>query len=258
MRYFVKNIFYIALLLVSLLIIHQVKILPSEEKSEDFYEDLQYLSDSLAQEWHAKGCVDADKLKDSVLVVSRATGFFLTSNMFITNDHVTRETQGSFKAESFYEYSNSITMHREVKMMYTNSEDDISIINIDKGHAFLNPKPVKLARSNPSEGEIVMYIGNPNTHRYKVGYGKVDNKKWMPNYSGYPIRNMASFVKVIYITGHTSGGNSGSPIFNCGGEVVGIHIASNIKAAGRIEDLYALAIPVVKLRESIAKSDIVY
>ena len=69
----------------------------------------------------------------------------------------------------------------------------------------------EVARSLPDEGETIFVIGNPLKLEGSVSDGIVSAVREVPNVG-----------KIIQITAPTSHGNSGSPVFNLKGQVLGV------------------------------------
>src|SRR5678816_3376523 len=73
------------------------------------------------------------------------------------------------------------------------------------------PRASELARVLPDEGETIVVIGNPLKLEGSVTDGIVSAVREVPNVG-----------KIIQITAPISHGNSGSPVFNMKGEIVGV------------------------------------
>jgi hypothetical protein len=70
---------------------------------------------------------------------------------------------------------------------------------------------LKLCQSQPMEAEDVFVIGNPKELEYSVSNGIISS-----------IRNVDNLGKIIQTTTPISAGNSGSPLMNMKGEVLGV------------------------------------
>lgn len=132
------------------------------------------------------------------------SGFFVKGNIGITNFHVINGQQNLFiktKDGSFEEVSSIIG--------YSKSFD----------YAFLkiatvkNHTPVKIANALPPVGEDVVLIGNPQGLEFSLSKGVV---------SGYRRFVLQDKDDYIQVDAAASPGNSGSPLFNAYGQVVGI------------------------------------
>src|SRR5207249_6463574 len=71
--------------------------------------------------------------------------------------------------------------------------------------------PISLSAALPEEGEQVFVIGNPLRLEGSVSDGIVS-----------AIREVPDLGRIIQVTAPVSHGNSGSPLFNMRGEVIGI------------------------------------
>ena len=74
-----------------------------------------------------------------------------------------------------------------------------------------DPNPLNLTTSLPDEGESIFLIGNPLRLEGSVSDGIVS-----------AIREVPDLGRIIQVTAPVSHGNSGSPLFNMRGQVIGI------------------------------------
>src|SRR5205814_6466302 len=88
-------------------------------------------------------------------------------------------------------------------------EADLALLSVDVPAERTRPLP--LATVLPDEGEQVFVIGNPLRLEGSVSDGIVS-----------AVREVPSVGKIIQITAPVSHGNSGSPLINMRGQVVGI------------------------------------
>jgi S1-C subfamily serine protease len=158
------------------------------------------------------------------------SGFFLAPGQVVTNLHVIR---GASRAEiktldgkgKVYPVSGALAI---------DEEGDLALLGIDM--PLDRARSTELARDLPDEGESIFVIGNPLKLEGSVSDGIVSAVREVPN-----------SYRIIQITAPISHGNSGSPVFNLRGQVVGVVTVKvtngqNINlaiAAGRVAQLSA-------------------
>lgn len=133
------------------------------------------------------------------------SGFFLRPGQVVTNLHVVR---GAVKVEIK-------TLDGKGKVFPVNGtlaldeEGDLALLNVDM--PLERSRTTELARDLPDEGEPIFVIGNPLKLEGSVSDGIVSAVREVPN-----------SYRIIQITAPISHGNSGSPVFNLKGEVIGV------------------------------------
>jgi serine protease Do len=133
------------------------------------------------------------------------SGFIVSSDgLILTNEHVLRNgTQIEVELLGGKKYM--------AKAVYTDGKNDLALLKIPA----TNLRPVKLGDSDSVElGEWVVGIGNPYGIGQSIMIGIVSAQKRVIPGSGYP--------PLIQIDAAMNLGNSGGPLFNLAGEVVGI------------------------------------
>jgi S1-C subfamily serine protease len=133
------------------------------------------------------------------------SGFFLAPGQVVTNLHVIR---GASRAEiktldgkgKVYPVSGAVAI---------DEEGDLALLSIDM--PLDRVRSTELARDLPDEGEQIFVIGNPLKLEGSVSDGIVSAVREVPN-----------SYRIIQITAPISHGNSGSPVFNLRGEVLGV------------------------------------
>lgn len=133
------------------------------------------------------------------------SGFFLRPGQVVTNLHVIR---GAVRAEIK-------TLDGKGKVFPVNGalaideEGDLALLSVDTPTE--RPRSTVLASELPDEGESIFVIGNPLKLEGSVSDGIVSAVREVPN-----------SYRIIQITAPISHGNSGSPVFNLKGQVLGV------------------------------------
>lgn len=137
--------------------------------------------------------------------IAFGTGFFINSNgTCVTNYHV---VVGAYRVEiktvsgKIYKVNNVISQNEKM---------DIFKFSISNPNNYSFPS-LNLSQTKAKEGEEIFVIGNPKGLDYSVSNGIVSS-----------VRNDADLGQLIQMTAPISEGNSGSPLINMKGEVVGI------------------------------------
>ena len=134
------------------------------------------------------------------------SGFFLRPGQVVTNLHVIR---GAVRAEIK-------TLDGKGKVFPVNGtlavdeEGDLALLSVDMPLASAT-RSTELAKDLPDEGETIFVIGNPLKLEGSVSDGIVSAVREVPN-----------SYRIIQITAPISHGNSGSPVFNLKGQVLGV------------------------------------
>jgi S1-C subfamily serine protease len=133
------------------------------------------------------------------------SGFFLRPGQVVTNLHVVR---GAVRAEVK-------TLDGKGKVFPVNGtlavdeEGDLALLSVEM--PLERAKVSELAHELPDEGETIFVIGNPLKLEGSVSDGIVSAVREVPN-----------SYRIIQITAPISHGNSGSPVFNLKGQVLGV------------------------------------
>lgn len=133
------------------------------------------------------------------------SGFFLNPGQVVTNLHVVR---GAVRAEIK-------TLEGKGKVfpvkgaLAIDEEGDLVLLSVET--SLERARRSELADELPDEGETVFVIGNPLKLEGSVADGIVSAVREVPN-----------SYNIIQITAPISHGNSGSPVFNLRGQVLGV------------------------------------
>jgi serine protease Do len=190
----------------------------------------------------------AQKVGDSVVTVTTPTGlgsgFIIHSSGYvITNDHVVagenKIAVTIFEREEGGEFVR--TQFENVRIIATSAEWDIALLKIEdtKGRVF-KTVPIDIS-ADLRQGQHVFAVGNPLGLERSVSEGLVS----------IPSRLIDGRL-FIQTTAQISPGNSGGPLFNMRGQVVGI---SNMKVSGFGAEGLGFAIPSSVLCEFIDHRD---
>jgi tetratricopeptide (TPR) repeat protein len=133
------------------------------------------------------------------------SGFFIRPGEVITNLHV---IDGAHHAE-IRTFDGKGKTYPVRGISGVDEEGDLALLNIEMPEA--RARTLELASVVPDEGEKIFVIGNPLRLEGSVSDGIVS-----------AVREVPSLGKIIQITAPISPGNSGSPVFNMKGEVIGV------------------------------------
>ncbi|HEV2705060.1 MAG TPA: trypsin-like peptidase domain-containing protein [Pyrinomonadaceae bacterium] len=133
------------------------------------------------------------------------SGFFVRPGRVVTNLHV---VEGAARVE-VRTFEGKGRTYRVEGVASIDEEGDLAVLSVDA--AAERSRALDLARTIPEEGEKIFVIGNPLRLEGSVADGIVSAVREVPNLG-----------KIIQITAPISHGNSGSPVFNMKGEVVGV------------------------------------
>jgi S1-C subfamily serine protease len=133
------------------------------------------------------------------------SGFFLKAGQVVTNLHVIR---GAARAE-IKTLDGKGKVYPVKGTLSVDEEGDLALLSIDMPTE--RGRSSELATVLPDEGETIFVIGNPLKLEGSVTNGIVSAVREVPN-----------SYRIIQITAPISHGNSGSPVFNLKGQVLGV------------------------------------
>ena len=133
------------------------------------------------------------------------SGFFVRAGEVVTNMHVIK---GAHRVE-IHTIEGKGRTYPVTGVLAVDDEADLALLKADlpadRSHA------LPLTTTLPDEGEQVFVIGNPLRLEGSVSDGIVS-----------AVREVPDLGRIIQVTAPVSHGNSGSPLFNMRGEVIGI------------------------------------
>jgi len=133
------------------------------------------------------------------------TGFFLRPGQVLTNLHV---IDGARSAE-IRTLDGKGKTYPVAGMLSIDDEGDLALLSVNLPAE--RARSLELASALPEEGEDIFVIGNPLRLEGSVSNGIVSAVREVPNLG-----------EIVQITAPISHGNSGSPLFNMKGQVIGI------------------------------------
>lgn len=133
------------------------------------------------------------------------SGFLLRPGQIVTNYHVVRgAVRGEIKT-----LEGKGRIYPVTGLLAVDEEGDLAILSVTMPPE--RARPIELGTKLPEEGETIVVIGNPLRLEGSVANGIVSAVREVPNVG-----------RIIQITAPISHGNSGSPVFNLKGQVVGV------------------------------------
>ena len=138
-------------------------------------------------------------------VALTGSGFFVRPGQVLTNLHV---VEGAHRAEvrTFEGKGKTYTV---AGLSSVDEDGDLAVLSVEMPPERANV--VETAQAAPEEGERIFVIGNPLRLEGSVADGIVS-----------AVREVPSLGRIVQITAPISHGNSGSPVFNMKGQVVGV------------------------------------
>jgi tetratricopeptide (TPR) repeat protein len=137
--------------------------------------------------------------------MTSGSGFFIRPGQVVTNLHV---IDGAHHAE-IRTLDGKGKVYPVQGMLDIDEEGDLVILSLNIPQERV--RTLDLSNTIPEEGESIFVIGNPLRLEGSISDGIVSAVREVPNLG-----------KIIQITAPISHGNSGSPLFNMKGQVVGV------------------------------------
>ena len=172
------------------------------------------------------------------------TGFVVSSDGYIlTNAHVvTDETSGAraTKVEVAFRKGDNEVARVPATIVGVDPSSDVALVKVDPAKAELHPLP--LGDSSKIEvGEPVVAIGNPLGYEFSVSSGIVSAL-----HRELQAPNGAVITNGIQTDAAINQGNSGGPLFNARGKVIGINEQIASQSGGNVGLGFAVPINTAK------------
>ncbi len=182
-----------------------------------------------------KDSLKADKIiRETPKPDFRATGFLIDGKGYIiTNAHVVNRMKNIYVENNKGEYFTAVAV-------YTDTKTDLAVLKInDTAFRTMTNLPYSIKRSNADLGEQIFTLGYP---RNEIVYGE----GYLSAKSGNEGDSTAYQVSVS-----VNPGNSGGPLLNKNGEIIGIITSKNSTADGVV--FAAKSRNIFKLLDSLKK-----
>lgn len=194
---------------------------------------------AIASLWVIETCYE-DKKVDKVKA-AQGTGFDLSGYGVITCAHVVSDHDGIFREIEAYKPQEPWKKHT-VTVLYIDQHRDISICEVRDNRGNNAPfKPIEVASVNPQQRDVVQLLGFPQHDPGKTQHYIADTQIA----SCY----VFSGIKKFEIAHPIREGNSGGPIINQNGQLLGIALEGATKSSGNNAALYADELQHVKADE---------
>lgn len=170
---------------------------------------------------------------DYGIVTSTGSGFVIESSnsrtLVVTNDHVIEGSPASISV--YVGQEDAVFAH----VLSTSSQKDICVLELSYP---VNIPPVKLSSSEAKQGDIVYAVGFPGASdtlsdkKAQTSEEATITSGIVSSVRGLTTSAYGSSVSIIQINADLNSGNSGGPLFNSDGHVVGINTYGITSAQG--------------------------
>ena len=186
-------------------------------------EETKLERDAMASLWVIETCYEDRNTGD--LKAAQGTGFDLENYGVITCAHVVSDGDGIFEEIKAYKSQES-SKEYTVTVLYVDQHRDIAVCKITDGSGNDAPlNPIEIACSNPQQHDAVQLLGFP----------QYDPGQTQPYIVDAKVARCYTFsaVEKFEIDHPIREGNSGGPVINQSGQLVGIAIEGATKSSGK-------------------------
>lgn len=157
------------------------------------------------------------------------TGWCGYKNLIITNAHVVEdESKNTYAKNVECEFTDKLSLgsrqRMKMKTLYYSREEDIAILTPEKGELPWEVPVLKITDVPTKQGEMVFTIGNPLHYKFTYTEGAVANPDYKSRATGGKFHSLQTTLTL-------NSGNSGGPVFNADGDVVGMATYSELQVA---------------------------
>ena len=168
---------------------------------------------------------------------STGTGWRGHEKLIITNAHVV-EDGASYAKNIECEFSDKLNLgtrqRMKLKTVYYSREEDIALLTPESGRLPSEVGVLPITDEPTKQGEMVFTIGNPLHYKFTYTEGAVANPDYRQAGRKSKFNNLPTTLTL-------NSGNSGGPVFNATGEVVGMATFSEMRAeTERVQDPLAM------------------
>lgn len=170
---------------------------------------------------------------DYGIITSYGSGFVIESSnsrtLVVTNDHVIEGSPASISV--YVGQEDAVSAH----VLSTSSQKDICVLELSYP---VNIPPVKLSGSEAKQGDIVYAVGFPGASdtlsdkKAQTSDEATITSGIVSSIRGLTTSAYGSSVSILQINADLNSGNSGGPLFNSDGHVVGINTYGITSAQG--------------------------
>lgn len=197
-------------------------VAPASASAKAF--DLGQLEASVAYIQTQGTFITADGAKEQVY---SGSGFVVdSSGLVVTNNHVV--TGGAFWKVSIGTDKTLL----DAQVVGVSECSDLAVLKVSGGGTYT---PLTMASANPTVGEQIYVAGHPNGDPYTLTNGIVAKPAAPADTSWASVKNE------FQITAQTYPGNSGSPVVDAAGQVVGIQYAGGVPGSSIAGESFAIA-----------------
>lgn len=181
-------------------------------------------------------------LEEEGIVLGKATGFFIAKDLLLSNAHIIKNIESSKTDIYCIKYLQN--KKNKLKIEKIDVQNDLLLLKMVEES---NNKYFSISNKELEIGETVYTIGNPGGYGLSLSNGIISNTKVI-------ISQADLECETIQLNLEITNGNSGGPVFNKKGEIVGI-MSFKVKDENREPiNAFSYAITAQKIKEFITKT----